>query len=140
MLVDAVKTLTEECGFNDPAEEWVVVEEEQVPDHNDQEHQEEEDQECLVMDGELPGPPELKKANHALGKINVPLTTQWVQDKMKEDPGMWEYYESFGRTPEESPSPIVQTIQYKKLTALLDLEWYFGKTIQDSVVGITTAL
>jgi hypothetical protein len=58
MLVDVVKTLTEEeCGFNDSPEEWVVVEEEQVPDQDDQQHQEEEDQELPVMEGKLPEHP-----------------------------------------------------------------------------------
>ena len=40
MIVDAVKSLTEEeCGFNNPTENWIVVEEEQVPEEEDQEVQ-----------------------------------------------------------------------------------------------------
>jgi hypothetical protein len=50
---------------------------------------------------------------------------------MREDPGMWDYFESFGQVPEESPSLIVQAMQYKKLTLSPGVEWDISKTIQD---------
>jgi hypothetical protein len=49
-----------------------------------------------------------KKNDHALGELDVPFSTEWVQEKLKEDTGMQEYYPMFSRSNEESPSPIVQ--------------------------------
>jgi hypothetical protein len=44
------------------------------------------------------------KNDHALGELDVPFSAEWVQEKLKEDPGMQEYCPDFSRSKEESPS------------------------------------
>jgi hypothetical protein len=120
MIVDAVKTLTEkQCGFDDPDEDFVIVEEkgETENDETTKEPEQEGKQESTKEAG-----PGSSKNDHALGKLDVPFNTEWVQRSIREDPVMTEYSEVFGRSAEESPSRIVRNTQYDKLTLTPDME------------------
>jgi hypothetical protein len=85
------------------------------PDTNPEDVEEAEDWVKVTANADNPEQTKVKKKNdHALGELDVPLSSEWVQAKLKEDPGMQEYCPDFSRSKEESPSPIVQAPQYEK--------------------------
>jgi hypothetical protein len=128
VVVNALKTVKEEdFEFANPVEDFMVVQEE--PDDRlggDWE----EIPEGLVFPKEHTNIQSRKKPEHALGEVDVPFTTEWVHEKLRDDPQLNEYHQVFNRTNEEGPSPIVQPLHYKKLVAAPGLEWYIGKTIE----------
>ena len=140
IVVNALKTVTEEdFGFYRPEESYVIIEEldpETNPDHNPEDNPENDGEakdwvEVTASPDKPDQTEEMKKNDHALGELDVPFSSDWVQAKLKEDPGMEEYYPEFSRSKEESPSPIVQAPQYEKWSLTPEMEWYMGRTIQD---------
>ncbi len=50
-----------------------------------------------------------------MGGLDIPLTQMWVHEMLKDDLGMQFYYEVYGRSSKEDPSPIVKALEYKKI-------------------------
>ena len=75
------------------------------PDHNPEDNPENTKEakewvEVTASPDKLDQAEETKKNDHALGELDVPLTSDWVQAKLKEDSGMEEYYAEFSRSKE----------------------------------------
>jgi hypothetical protein len=136
MVVNALKTVTvEDFGFHSLENDYVVIEEwhaKNNPDTNPEDAEEAKGWVNVTANLDNPEQAKVKKKNdHALGELDVPFSSEWVQEKLKKDPGMQEYCPNFSRSKEESPSPIVQAPQYEKWSFTPEMEWYLGRTIQD---------
>src|SRR5450759_5001679 len=139
MVVNAFKAATEEQhGFSNPEEDCVEVREvaaelgiEPIPQPDSQ-----PGMESGQASGSEPVPSVtmtrdvehgFRREENSLGVLDVPLMREWVQQMLKEDPGMEGYYEAYGRSPEEDPSPLVKHIQYEKLIIKDGVEFYIGR-------------
>ncbi|CAM6104216.1 unnamed protein product [Calypogeia fissa] len=160
MVVDAFKTSTEELlRFSQPKEECVEIKEEPesepdadlkegpevVPEPEGKPEGDSEGERKLTRNDlvtiqartryrikETQKEEPLQREEHSLGVLNVPMTTEWVQEVLKHDPGMQAYYDVYGRYPEEDPSPTVKTPQFEKLTLERGEEFFVGKGIPEA--------
>jgi hypothetical protein len=77
MVVNALKTVTEEnLGFHSPENDYVVIEE-WDPDNNPEDAEEADDWVDVKTNSDNPEQTEVKKKNdHALGELDVPLSSE----------------------------------------------------------------
>jgi hypothetical protein len=111
VVVNALKAVrNEDFEFANPMEDFVVV---QDKPNDKLERDWEEIPEDLVTRKDHSDMQSRKKNEQALGEVDVPFTTEWVHEKLREDLQLQEYHKVFNRTAEESPSPIVQPLHMK---------------------------